>query len=321
MVHTADADVRPRPGREYKNEIPIFENQPNMTASDRASITNNSFWRASGGDTFIISSAQRQVGTFYDGVIGLSDDLNIDNCKLSLLYASIPDTSYTFDNDKFTFQDEGGPVLEITLHGSFTPATFAPYLECEMNAISSGLSRPSRYTVGYSNVTGKLTIGISDNDVGGLSIGPWGTPSETAAKLGIWPDSPAGPGHWVTMPNIMNLQPPSGCIVELLNVSIGPKGVADRIVRRFFVPSESRTMVDYHKVKIASTKIASGNPFMSNRFHYDGLPRNGAGADSIHLPAIQGARPTRIRYRLLNPIFMTPLKVHSDWYMILRIDN
>lgn len=240
--------------------------------------------------TLVLCSNHRTSGTYYEGKLTLPYPLMGKN-KVDLVYAMIPNTAYTFTAETFTFK-EVVATLNITLTGSFTATSLATYLTTQMTQESADHGASQTYSVLYNQNTAKMTF----SDVSGVpalfQIMAGSFSNALAYKLGFNVANTVAATS-VTTPNILNLQPPKGCLIELDGLtmakkihhsSVGPLG-------HFFIPltTDSFAITDYYHKSMFENEVQAHEEF------------------------------GHINYRLLNPETRTLLQIQSDWIVVLRI--
>jgi hypothetical protein len=249
-------------------------------------------------NTLVLCSNHRLGGTYSEGTIELPEafrplrsDNNDTKFTLSLVYASIPNTTYVFNGDTFSFTEMIGPHhLSFTLTGSFTANSLALYLQQQMIAQSLASGHGFTYQVIYDAITGKMTF--TETTPEGFRINAGSFSPSLAYKLGF-NVADTIPNTTVTTPNILNLQPPKGCLIEFGGLSIAKKVLLskDGRVGHFFVPlvGDSFAIADYYHKSMFENFVEF--------------------SDNVKF----------IKYRLLDAETRGPLLLQSDWIIVLNI--
>jgi hypothetical protein len=204
----------------------------------------------------------------------------------------IPNTAYTFSADAFVFK-EAVATLTFTLTGSFTATSLALYLQQQMTAASLAGGAHQTYTVTYNANTAKMTYADTSGVPANFQILASGYSTALAYKLGFNVANTTAATS-VTTPNILNLQPPKGCLLELEGLSMTKKIQHSKAgpLGHFFIPvtTDSFAIMDYY-----------------HRSMFDNIINI---ADEYN----------HIYYRLIDPETRQSLQIQSDWMAVLRIE-
>ena len=241
----------------------------------------------------VLCSSLRFSGTYSNGTFQLPT--SVKGCKkLSLLYACIPNTVYTFNGETFTWEETVGPVtLSFTLTGSFTATSLALYLQTQMIAASLATGNSYTYLVTHDTNIGKLTFAETSGPATFSILGS--TAGFPIYKLGFNAADTTVATSVVT-PNILNLQPPKGCVIELSGLSNAKKILhsSGGDLGHFFVPmtSDSFGIVDYfQRSSFANEVKLSKNEILST-----------------------------FNYRLLDPETRLELAIQSNWMIVVLME-
>ena len=240
--------------------------------------------------TLVLCSNHKTHGNYYEGHLNLPMTLHGKH-KVSLIYAMIPNTAYTFNGDTFTFK-EVAATLTFTLTGSFTATALALYLQLQMIAESLAHGAGQTYTVTYNATTGKITFQDTSGVPANFQIMASTFSKSLAYKLGFnVADTVAATS--TTTPNILNLQPPKGCLLELDGLSMSRKiqHTSGGQLGHFFIPVtvDSFAIMDYYHKSMFENEIEVLDEF------------------------------NNIYYKLIDPETREALKIQSDWIAVLRI--
>lgn len=244
--------------------------------------------------TLLLCSNHRTSGTYYEGKLTLPIPI-IGKKKVDLVYAMIPNTAYTFNAEVFTFKEDVSPMpatMTIPLTGSFTATSLATYLTVQMTAKSLTHGYRKTYSVTYDQNTAKMTFSDISVVPANFQVLASGFSTALAYKLGFnVADTVAATS--TTTPNILNLQPPKGCLIELEGLTMAKKIEQSDAgpLGHFFIPltTDSFAITDYYHKSMFESEV------------------------QVHETL------SHVSYRLLNPETRALLQIQSDWIVVLRI--
>jgi hypothetical protein len=237
------------------------------------------------GNLLVIYSSHRNSGTVNDGTIILPELLEGPS-KLSLEYAEIPNTVYTF-GDAFTFEEGVGGPKTVTLTGAYTGVALATYLT---NWMTTNSTAGAAYSVFYNTTTGKFEFTTVPATAHSITIAT----ANLGKRLGFTVGTEAAAATH-TSTNVADLSPPKGCLFEIQGLNNSQKVMLSKYGSQghFFIPlcADTFGIVDFFKRSM----------FSNERF-------------------IEGKGMKTFKYRLLDAETGQLLAIQTDWMLVLRVD-
>ena len=234
----------------------------------------------------VCSSHKTATSTCYEGVIMLPEELS-GSKKITLQYAMVPNTVYTF-NDSFTFEEGAGGPKTVTLTGAYTGVALATYLSTWMTANSTA---GDTYTVTYNTVTGKFEFVNTLPTAHSITI----TTANLSKRMGFAVGTEvAAATH--TSSSVADLSPPKGCLLEISGLQNAKKLMTSSggSLGHFFIPmtADSFGIVDYFELTSFANVVELG----------------------------ANERLKVIQYRLLDAESRLVLQVQTDWMVVLKVE-
>jgi hypothetical protein len=237
--------------------------------------------------TLVLCSKHRIARSVFQGALHLPSPVN-GGSKLTLWYADIPNTVYTFNGDVFTFEEGGGGAKSIALTGAYTGVALAAYLSTWMTANSTA---GDTYTVIYNTTTGKFEFSNAVPTAHSLTIATANLGERMGFAVGV--DALANT-HTSTF--VCNLSPPKLCLFR-------------------FHDLQQATEIQHSTAGLLGHFVV---PMISDSFGHVDYFANSEFPNSVKLAPNESL--SLINYSLYEPVGRTLLALQNDWQIVLKVE-